>query len=79
MIFGSVLAHKNFSYFAPSITWAQEVNWTYIRCSEDVLDIFQTSYIRQIYVLCSGSKFLRLQTYQKIFPPSYIETQISRI
>ena len=31
---------------------AQDVNWTYIRRSEDVLDVFWTSYVRSIYVLC---------------------------
>ena len=34
--------------------WAQEVNWTYIRRSEDVLDVFLTSYVHSIYVLCPG-------------------------
>ena len=28
------------------------VNWTYIRRSEDLLDVFWTSYVRSIYVLC---------------------------
>ena len=28
----------------------------YIRCLEDVLDIFWTPYIRSIYVLCPGKK-----------------------
>ena len=30
----------------------QDVNWTYIRRSEDVLHVFWTSYVRSIYVLC---------------------------
>ena len=30
--------------------WTQDVNWTYIRCSEDVQDVFWTSYVRSIYV-----------------------------
>ena len=30
----------------------QDVNWTYIRRSEDVLDVFWTSYVRSVYVLC---------------------------
>ena len=34
--------------------WAQDVNWTYIRRSEDAMDIFWTSYVRSIYVLCPG-------------------------
>ena len=40
------------------VTWqldpspTQDVNWTYIRRSEDVQDIFGTSYVRSIYVLC---------------------------
>ena len=36
-------------HFVPS---RQDVNWTYIRRSEDVLDLFWTSYVRSIYVLC---------------------------
>ena len=30
----------------------QDVNWTYIRRSDDVLDVFWTSYVHTIYVLC---------------------------
>ena len=38
----------------------QDVNWTYIRRSEDVLDVFWTSYVRSIYVLCLwGKKVLK--------------------
>ena len=33
-------------------TWTQDVNWTYERRSEDVLDVFWTSYAHSIYVLC---------------------------
>ena len=32
--------------------WTQDLNWTYIRRSEDVLGVFWTSYVRSIYVLC---------------------------
>ena len=32
--------------------WTQDVNWTYKRRSEDVLDVFWMSYIRSICVLC---------------------------
>ena len=35
-----------------STPWAQDVNWTYIKRSEDVQDVFWTSYVRSIYVLC---------------------------
>ena len=31
----------------------QYITLTYIRCLEDVLDIFWTSHVRSIYVLCS--------------------------
>ena len=34
--------------------WTQDVNWTYVRHSEDVLHVFWTSYVRSIYVLCPG-------------------------
>ena len=37
-----------------TIPWAQDVNWTYIRCSEDVQNVFITSCVRYIYVLCAG-------------------------
>ena len=39
-------------YPPPLPTHTQDVNWTYIRRSEDVLDVFWTSYVRSIYVLC---------------------------
>ena len=32
--------------------WTQDVNWKYIRHSEDVQDVFWTSYVRSVYVLC---------------------------
>ena len=31
---------------------SQDVNWTYIRRSEDIQDVFWTSYMRSVYVLC---------------------------
>ena len=34
--------------------WTQDVNQTYIVCLKDVLDIFWTSYILSVYVLCPG-------------------------
>ena len=46
--------------------WTQGINWTYIRRSEDVLDVFWTCYVRSIYVMClRGNRFG--QHYQK--PP----------
>ena len=33
-------------------TWTQDVNSTYIRLSEDIQDVFWTSYVRSIYVQC---------------------------
>ena len=35
-------------------TWAQNVNWTCIRRSEEIPDVFWTSYLRSIYVHFSG-------------------------
>ena len=37
-----------------STPWTHDVNWTYIRRSEDVQDVFWTFYVRSIYVLCPG-------------------------
>ena len=34
--------------------WTQDVNQTYILLLEGVLDVFWTSYVRSIYVLCPG-------------------------
>ena len=41
------------------LTVPQDINWTYIRRSEIVLDVFWTSYVRSIYILCPGGTFLR--------------------
>ena len=49
--------------------WAQDVNWTYVRLSEDVLDIFWTSYIHSIYVLCPGGMIVIIILYQ---PESFV-------
>ena len=40
-----------------STPWTQDVNWTYIRRSEDVEDVFWTSYVRLIYVPSPGGKY----------------------
>ena len=38
----------------------QDVNWTYVKRSDDVQDVFRTSYVLSIYVLClRGSLALR--------------------
>ena len=34
--------------------WTKDVNWTYIRSWQEVLDLFWTSYVRSTYVLCPG-------------------------
>ena len=42
--------------FIHGTPWTQNVNQIYIRCSEEFLDVFETSDVRSIYVLCPGSK-----------------------
>ena len=37
--------------------WIQDVNWTYIRRSKDVLDVLWRSYARSIYILCLGGNY----------------------
>ena len=44
-----------FLIFSEVTPWTQDVNRTYIRRSEDVQDVFWTSYVRSIYVLCPGA------------------------
>ena len=53
--------------------WTQYVNWTYIRRSEDVLDVFWTSYIRSIYVLCPEGHF---QKYSFIYLKARLSIEI---
>ena len=36
--------------------WTHHVNWTYIKCSKDVQDVFWTSYRRSIYVMYPRGK-----------------------
>ena len=43
---------KTFWCIYPPTQLTQDVNWTYTIHSEDVLDVFWTSYVRPIYVLC---------------------------
>ena len=48
-----ILIIKKYNYILKQITpWTKEVNWTYV----DVLDIFWTTYVSSIYVLCVGGK-----------------------
>ena len=56
--FSSAKVCTKWCYFLLYTPWAQDVNWTYIRRSEDILEVFWTSYVRSIYVLCSGGKKL---------------------
>ena len=42
----------NFLFNVKFASQTQDVNWTYIRPSEDAQDVFWTSYLRSIYVLC---------------------------
>ena len=49
---------KILQFWMPLFLWTQDVNWTYIRRSEDVQDIFWTPYVRSIYVLCPGGSCL---------------------
>lgn len=34
--------------------WTQNVNWTSMRHSEDIKDVFWTPYARSVYLLCPG-------------------------
>ena len=45
-----LISHQRVNY--PLVT---DVNWTYIRRSENVVDVFWRSYAHSIYVLCPGS------------------------
>ena len=44
------------SYLINLPHWIQDVNWSYIRRSEDFLEVVWTSYVRPVYVICSGGK-----------------------
>ena len=56
------LKFHNAKWHFPRDTWlfkllkasplTQDVNWTYIRRLEDVQDVFWTSHVRSVYVLC---------------------------
>ena len=41
-----------FSHVRRNSPKTQDVTWTYIRCPEDVPDVFWASYVRSTYVLC---------------------------
>ena len=43
--------------FGPT-PWTQDVTLTYLRLSEDFQDFFWMYYVRLIYDLCQGVKFL---------------------
>ena len=47
--------------------WTQDVNWTYIRCSEDAQNVFWTSIVLSIYVLCLGEKIQKIRLFDSIF------------
>ena len=51
--------------------WKQDVNWTYIRRSEDVQDVWKTSYACSIYVLCPGGAYSIMGIY---YDPHNLET-----
>ena len=45
--------------------WTQDVNWTYIRRSEDVQNVFLMSYVRSLYVLCLRGIFLHMKSFKR--------------
>ena len=45
---------QNANHFKLYNSLNKDLNWAYIRRSEDVLDVFQTPYVRLTYVLCPG-------------------------
>ena len=53
--------------------YTQDVNWMYIRRSEDVLGVFWTSYVRSIYVLCLRGGLIHSinKSSSKKDPPNY--------
>ena len=57
--------------------WTQDVNWTYTRRSEDALDVFLTSYVRSIYILCPGGYFFAKSSILNIRLGSEYTTQVS--
>ena len=66
-------------YYTP---WKQDVNWKNIRLSEDVQDVFWTSFEFYIYVLCPGGISIhvtpkRLWFSKPCFRSSYAEGFIS--
>ena len=48
---GQVKAIFRYNLCVPT-SWTQDTNWTYIRHSEHIKDVFWTSFVRSIYVLC---------------------------
>ena len=54
----SFILGENIFFDARIVTpQTQDINWTYIGRSEDILDVFWTSYVRSIYVLCLRGGF----------------------
>ena len=46
-----------FIFLLRKTSWTQDVDWRYIRRSEDVKNIFWASYARPIYILYPGGNF----------------------
>ena len=46
-----------FIFLLRKTPWTQDVDWQYIRRSEDVKNVFWASYVRPIYILCPGGNF----------------------
>ena len=49
----------------PLTSWTQDVKWTYKRRLEDVLEVFWTSYVRSVYVLCPVGKWRIVATFSE--------------
>ena len=59
------LANSEIEIFLVFTPWKQDVTLTYIKCSEDVLDVFWTCHICSIFVLCPGGRIAFLM---KLYP-----------
>ena len=51
-IFSITFSSIDENEYFPYLPWTQDLNWTYIRRSEDGLDVFWTSYTHSVHVMC---------------------------
>ena len=62
-----------------STPWSEDVNWTYIRRSEDIQDVFRTPCACTTYVLCPRCRSIQLNSIINVLQGTKLVSALNRV